>query len=296
MNRAELLVVGDASWDTTTLVDHVPAPDEKVMTSALVEDVGGVAANSAVAAKVAGVLTRLVTVLGDDAAGDDCVRRLEESGVDVHADRDSDRTARALVLLDGSGEKRLVLAPGNTFYPNQRRCRDLDLGDVTWLHTAAYDRAAAALLVRRCRAAGIRWSVDLEPATLDEGLPALSEVLTGAEVVFCNARALQMLDGHVARLLDMGVHAVVVTRGPDGASLLTLEGQHTVAAAVRPHDVVDTTGAGDCLAGSYVARVLSGDTRDDALRYAVTAASLSCTGLGARPTYPLPVTVCGSIE
>ena len=43
------LFAGDVSLDTTVVVAHVPEPDEKVHSSALVEDVGGVVTNAAIA-------------------------------------------------------------------------------------------------------------------------------------------------------------------------------------------------------------------------------------------------------
>lgn len=290
---ATVLMVGDTSLDTTMLVDAVPAQDEKVLARRLVEDVGGVAANSAVAAAVAGASVRLETVLGADAAAVECVRALRAAGVEVHAERDSDRTARALIVLDGCGEKRLILAPGSRFYPDARRCDAVDLSGVGWVHTAVYDAAAAKRLVARCRRAGIPWSVDLEPATLGEGLPALTDVLDGAAAVFCNARAASLLGYRAAeQLFAAGVRQVILTAGRDGATLVTAAGSHSAEpVAVADGEVVDTTGAGDCLAGSFVARTLHGDAAIDALGYAVTAASLSCAGVGAHPTYPAPATV-----
>jgi ribokinase len=49
-----------------------------------------------------------------------------------------------------------------------------------------------------------------------------------------------------------------------------------------PVEVVDTTGAGDCLCGTLAARIAAGDTLDVALERAVAAASLSTTTPGAR--------------
>lgn len=284
MTTPLVLVAGDTSWDVAARVDHVPTPDEKVFTSQLMEDVGGVAANAAVAAALAGAHVRLATAVGDDRAGADCLRRLADREVSVDA-KVSGITTRVFVVLDGDGEKRLILAPGSRMYPTSTYCETVDLTDVAWLHTAAYDRSAASVLVDRCRRNGIPWSLDLEPATLVDGVAALSSVLDGASVVFCNERAAHLLGDHpVAALRGLGVRAVVLTKGRQGADLVT--GTRTVHAAAPPlSEVVDTTGAGDCLAGSFVAQVTSGVPYDDALAYAVTAASLSCTALGGQSAY-----------
>ncbi|HEX6444105.1 MAG TPA: carbohydrate kinase family protein [Streptosporangiales bacterium] len=285
MTTSTVLVAGDASWDVTTRVDHVPGPDEKVFTSQLVEDVGGVATNAAVAAALAGAAVRLATAVGDDRAGGDCMRRLGERQVTVDA-QVSGVTTRVFIVLDRAGEKRLILTPGSRMYPPESYCESVDLTGVSWLHTAAYDRAASTVLVGRCRGAGIPWSLDLEPATLVDGVTALAPVLDGASVVFCNERATHLLGDHpVAALRALGVRTVVLTRGRQGADLS--DGARTErVAAPRLAEVVDTTGAGDCLAGSFVAQVSNGARPEDALAYAVTAASLSCTALGGQSAYP----------
>lgn len=285
MTTPTVLVAGDTSWDVTARVEHVPGPDEKIFTSQLAEDVGGVATNAAVAAALAGADVRLATAVGDDRAGADCLRRLADREVSVDA-QVLGVTTRVFVVLDRDGEKRLILAPGSRMYPTNSYCEDVDLAGVSWLHTAAYDRAAATVLVDRCRRTEIPWSLDLEPATLVDGVSALTPVLDGASVVFCNERAAHVLGEHpVNALRALGVRTVLLTEGQRGAELATGAGTEHVPAPPLP-EVVDTTGAGDCLAGSFVAHVAGGVPYGDALAFAVTAASLSCTALGGQSAYP----------
>ena len=159
------------------------------------------------------------------------------------------------------------------------------LDDIGWMHTAIYDPAAAQALIERCRIAGIPWSIDLEPASFTQGIASLAPHLAGAAIVFCNGRAADALGGDAAtRLQAMGVRAVILTEGPHGATWC--EGstrQHVAAPAVVP---VDTTGAGDCLAGWVVAGLMAGRATNLVLADAVHAASLSCTRPGAQLSYP----------
>jgi 2-dehydro-3-deoxygluconokinase len=53
-------------------------------------------------------------------------------------------------------------------------------------------------------------------------------------------------------------------------------------------DAVDATGAGDCFAGSALARIAAGDSIWDAARYANAAAALATTGFGAVAPLPRP--------
>lgn len=286
------LFVGDVSLDTTVLVDHAPDPDEKVVASGMVDDCGGVVANATVACHLAGQRSQFLGATGDDMAAGICRTRLAGRGVAVRDVPVTGPVTRALITLGTDGEKRLVLARGVSMYPPASACEAVDLDGVAWVHTALYDIEAAVVLTARCRRAGVPWSIDLEPATLDGGLDPIASCLRGAETVFVNSRAAALLgDSPDEVLLDAGVRSIVRTGGPDGARWHGAgghgaSGRATVLAPGLERSVVDTTGAGDCLAGSFVAERLQGEEPATALSYAVLAASLSVTGLGAQGSYP----------
>ena len=56
-------------------------------------------------------------------------------------------------------------------------------------------------------------------------------------------------------------------------------------------DAIDTTGAGDAFAGTFIALLDKNAPLPDALRLAVAVGSLACTGAGAQPSYPYPPAV-----
>jgi ribokinase len=284
---ADALFVGDVGLDTTLVVDHVPAADEKIVSDFWAEAPGGVAANASCAARLAGARSRLVCQVGDDRAGRACLAALDDAGVAVTAAVVPGSTGRAIIVLDADGEKRLVLVPGVSLYPTLKQVRDADLDGVRWAHTAPYELQAATALAERCRIAGIPWSLDLEPATLAGGLEALDACLDGASVVFCNQAAARLL-GHPAeqRLLGRGVRSVVLSRGSDGATWVDPQDRWDVAAPALDAAVVDTTGAGDCLAGWFVGATIAGSPPPQALAAATAAASASCTRFGAQASYP----------
>jgi ribokinase len=280
------LFAGDISFDTTVLVDHVPEPDEKVLTTEFVEDVGGVASNAAAACQLAGVPATLLCSLGNDQAAATCLANLTRRGVTVRHESVHGPTTRALITLERHGEKRLVLATGVSMYPTTARCRSVPLDGVGWIHTAVYDAGASAALIERCRLAGIPWSIDLEPATLTGGLDALASTLHGTAVAFVNTRAAAVLGPDPERaLFAAGVRAVVRTDGAAGARWCVPGEQTTVPVPAAVTTIVDSTGAGDCLAGSFLAQRLLGHEPLAALRYAVTAASHSCGRLGGQSAY-----------
>jgi len=279
--------VGDVSFDTTIVVDHVPAPDEKVHTELLVEDVGGVVANAAVACALWGSDVRLHCAVTGDTASVAALAALKARGIDVRETVVPGATSRAIVLLDPAGEKRLVLLPGATMHPPQEAVAGLDLDDVDWVHTAAYGGAATRSLLQRCRDQGVDFSLDLEPATLPGSSAELRVLVDGARAVFVNERSAARLGADGTDLLRRHTAEVVETRGPRGAVVSTAAGRWWVTAPA-PLRVVDTTGAGDALAGVYVAFRRRGAAPVDALRAAVDVATASVSGLGAGASYPGP--------
>jgi ribokinase len=288
-NRTALFV-GDIGQDTSLRIPHVPGPDEKVVALEAHEAAGGVVANAAVACHRAEASSRLLCATGDDLVGSIVVKSIRTSGVEISSTERPGPTCRALIVLEPSGEKRLVLVPGVSMYPSVDEVGAADLHDVGWVHTAAYDHAAAAALAQRCRDAGIPWSVDLEPATVPRDLLDMRQILYGADTVFVNTQAAGDRPEPIETTLrGWGVRSVVLSLGSQGARLITDGIDEQVAPPPGyglPDSIKDTTGAGDCLAGWYVAERLRGVAALAAVRAAVAAATLSCLRIGAQQSYP----------
>jgi ribokinase len=292
MTTPRVIFVGDVGIDTTVLLDAIPAPDEKVVAHELHEATGGVVANAAVAAARAGARVAFLTTVGDDIAGRSIPVRLSDLGIDVEVEPSAKASCRALILVDRGGEKRLILAPDAAMYPSIRAVDAIDLGAAAWLHTAAYDRRASARLIERCGSAGVPVSIDLEPATMPGGLPDLYTHLAGCRTVFINERAAAVIGSDaVSRISDLGVREVVETLGPRGVRLHHDGATVSIEPPQIDAPVVDTTGAGDALAGWHAARRAAGDSAVESLRLAVTAASLSVRRMGAAASYPGPAEV-----
>jgi ribokinase len=285
-----LLVVGDAGLDLTVTVDHRPGTDEKVLARAAERGPGGVAANTAVAAAQLGMPTRLVARVGADAFGTEVLAGLKARHLDVSlvaVDRES-ATYYSIALVDPSGEKALVVIPGPGLYPSLEQVDGVSLARVNWIHTVPYAPSVAARLAARARTKGIRVSVDLEPATLDAGLQGLEPILRSADTVFVNTRAVAALGGNetdvIEALRSLHVSVVVLTRGEAGCRVWN--GSQILSIPAFPVRTIDTTGAGDSFAASYICARLWDYGMGDAAEFASVAAGISCTGLGAQSALP----------
>ncbi|MFE7974343.1 carbohydrate kinase family protein [Streptomyces shenzhenensis] len=283
---ATALFCGDIAFDVALRVARFPDPDQKTHAFENLVSAGGVAANSAVACARQGIDTALLAVVGDDVFGTYSREFLAARGVDVTGVTTAPgRTALSVCTLAEDGEKRLVYTSSVSQYPPLERVRGADLAGVDWIHTSCLHPEGAAVLAERARAAGIPMSIDLELLALAHGMDALAPTLSGAAVVFINeqtAAAIGDVPGFSAR---HRLKSVVRTGGLRGAALTY--GFDEIAVAPPPADrIIDTTGAGDCLAGVYIARFLSGADPHAALRAAVASATYACGHLGAQGGYP----------
>jgi fructokinase len=94
-------------------------------------------------------------------------------------------------------------------------------------------------------------------------------------------------------MLALGPHVVLLTRGANGAVVISAGGAETTAVEAPAVEVVDTIGAGDAFGGGFLARWRAEDHDRDALknhaqvveatRYAALVAALTCAKPGASP-------------
>lgn len=170
--------------------------------------------------------------------------------------------------------------------------------------TLAISRSAAATTraaVDRIRAAGgvLAFALNVRPR-LDPPLDAIREMAEAADVVFASTddldecfatRDVRLAATHILRRPE---DVLVVTDGARGATAVQLAGTSSTAApTVR---AVDAAGAGDCLAGAFLAARHSGATVARALQLGVVAGALSCTRRGCAASYPQWSDVLGDAE
>lgn len=270
-------VVGGINQDVTVRVGRRPVPGETVVGDGPVTSAGGKGANMAVAAARAGADVTLCGAVGDDAAGREQVDELVAGGVDVTrvAVRSDHATGTALIVVTPDGENAIVVGTGANA-------------------TLSDDEVAAA-----CAGAAVvlaQTEVGARPVEVAAGTPGIRLVLSPAPVVPLAPEVLALADPVVVNEEEAtelagaadaatvraatGARSVVVTLGAAGAEVADADGVRRIPSPAV--DAVDTTGAGDVLAGTLAAALADGSSLDDALTAAVAAAAESVQHAGAR--------------
>jgi sugar/nucleoside kinase (ribokinase family) len=248
-----------------------------------------------------GTTTGIVGVVGDDPFGDFMLRRLQQRGVDISLVRTvrGGRTGSSVILVrrDDVGDRQILTDPG---VMPELLASDLPvsaLGGVRHLHIGSWFLHSGAVrdlpdLLARVRTLGVSTSLDPNDDPAQRWRSHLERALPHVETLFCNeAEALGVAaaagwsgrgtsDGAARYLLELLAPGgtVVLKRGPEGAFAHTAD--RTLHVAAPPADVVDTVGAGDCLAAGFLHGRLRGADLDEALRLAVASGTLStrCSG------------------
>ncbi len=268
-------------WNATAWVDSIET------------SLGGNGANTAMAIASLGVPVRLLAVIGKDEPAARVLEPLRAAGVDVSlVSRADGPTPTTVVLINPAGDRMFLHRPGVSAIafndpvelPAEvvAGCRYFHLGNAFALPRM---RRNAAETLRRARAAGLTTAMDAGWDALGRWLDDLGPALPHTDLLFVNEEEALKLTGAAeyapaaARLLELGAGTVVVKRGGAGCSVFDARGRIDAPAYDVP--VVDTTGAGDCFAGGFLAALARGLACNDAARVANAAGALNVERVGA---------------
>jgi ribokinase len=301
-----VIVVGAINVDLVVAAPRLPGPGETVVGGGLQTFGGGKGANAAVAAARAGARVRLIGAVGDDDTGAAALAELRNEGVDVSdvAVLAGESTGVALIVVDDHGENQIAVGSGANAaitVDHVERCLAAVLPSAgSVLVSTEIPPAAVAAAVEAATSAGV--VCVLNPAPV---LPVVAELLSRGPIVTPNASELHDLmrllgdDGASAedaasQVAAISRQSVVVTQGADGVLLAT--GDSVVHVPAPTVSVRDTTGAGDTFNGVLAARLAAGDDLSMAVPYAVAAAALSVTEVGARGGMPTAAAIQASLR
>ncbi len=235
---------------------------------------GGAALHVALAASRAGLVAAPISVIGGDLEPllDD--RRL--AAVDLVSVKVVPETSCTFHLsYDQNGQ----LAAAESDFGAAAKLTDhalSALGRYDHYHVCCRRPLHAALILRRLVSKACRFSADFYLTSAADLIPAVAALLPKASIVFVNTAEFSVLADamNVARL-----PAIVISNGPRLVTLLRL-GQ--VAAELQPPNamVTEVTGAGDALAGTFLAATAQGFADAEALRMAVSAATMAIRDSG----------------
>ncbi len=283
--RFDLIGIGECMVEF-----HATAP--LASATQFVKGYGGDVLNALVAACRQGSRTAFVSRVGDDPFGAGLLAAWRGEGIDIsHAPLVAGENGVYFISVDAAGERSFTyrragsaasLMDGTVDEDFIAATRCLLLSGITQAISPGA-RAATLAAARIARRNGVTVAYDpnhrprLWPA-IDDARAACAEILPLVDILLPSLPAdADILPGPAGTLAPH----VAVKLGEVGCQVW-VDGQCTAVPPV-PARVVDTTGAGDCWNGSYLAALLRGSAPVEAAVLANTAAAAKLAHRGAVP-------------
>lgn len=290
--NARVLVVGDVMLDrywhgmSTRISPEAPVPVVNVNQT---EDRPGGAANVALNMSALGCRVSLVGVIGNDEAGEILQRSL--AAAKVHTDFQISVTKPTVTKLRViSHHQQLLRMDFEDKYGPEDSCDFIVkverlIADVDVLVLSDYAKGSlhdCSSLIALAHKAGVPVLVDPkgDDFTRYRGADVITPNFVEFETIVGACASEEEIVAHGETLMaGLGLHALLVTRGEHGLSLLR-PGQPELHLPARGREVFDVTGAGDTVIATLAAAVASGQSLPEATALANIAAGIVVGKLG----------------
>jgi len=265
LNKDDADVSVDLDTGRQTL--HMPFGQKLPYNEVVVLNAVGNSPNAAVSAKRLGLKTGLITNLGQDRNGKDCLEALRHEGVDTEFVKLHEGKFTNYHYVLRYGPERTILIKHEKFpytLPHfsvpPRFIYFSSIGD----HGLPYHYEIAAYVK-----ANPETKLVFQPGTfqIKLGYTELKELYEATEIFFCNKEEAQQIlnttEQHVPTLLralaELGPKLPVITDGPHGAYVIDSSNQAWhMPMYPDPADPIDRTGAGDAFASTFTAAIALG--------------------------------------
>ena len=279
-----VLVCGNAVYDI------LARPVDRIQYGATIaiddvsQQLGGNAGSTSYTIAKLGVPVSLSTLVGRDPAGDSVLGSLRAAGVDLSLVQYVNApTSIAISLINSAADRALLYLLGAA----SAEFADFAIpSGATHFHLAAvyrmrHLRTEAPRFLKKARDAGLRTSLDAQWDTQGEWMKVLAPSLPFTDYTLLNEDEALHLTGssdpenaaHVLR--ERGARHVIIKLGPRGC---WADGTYLPGHRV---EAIDTTGAGDCFSGGFVAAMERGLSTVDAARMANAVGALAVQRVGA---------------
>eukprot|EP01135_Chromosphaera_perkinsii_P011706 Nk52_evm29s2474 gene=Nk52_evmTU29s2474 len=311
MAKYDVCVVGSTNVDLTSYMDRMPKPGETMHGRKFVMSFGGKGANQCVMAAKMGGKTCMITKLGKDTFGKDCMENFKSVGVATEgvliSENTESSTGIASIYVDASGMNSIVVSPGTNFEltcAELDNCLELIRNSEVVVCQLEIEWEVSLQALRMGRTNGAVTVFNPAPATkdLDTEFFKVSDIFclneTEAEIITGLPVATDAETEAAAKaVLAKGAKVCVMTLGERGSLIASFGEQgemYTLRVPATPVKCVDSCGAGDSFLGAlayYLAKTnpasrLSSASLEETVRKSGQIATISVQKAGAQSSYP----------
>ena len=259
-----------------------------------IQNPGGKGDNQVIAsARVGGDVT-FIGAVGDDNYGELLKKNLEENKVKTHMKIVPDMSSQiATILIDESGENRIVIVPGANNFVDKKQINDnfdiIKECDIILMQLEIPMETVEYVVDKFYELNKIIILNPAPGAELSDNIIKKCTYLTPNEneiglITKMPYDTIDNIKSAAKCLFDKGAQNVLVTLGEKGAYLKNKNDD--IIIPTLKVKALDTTGAGDCFNGVFAACLAMGKNAIEAIKYANVASSISVTRSGAVPSLP----------
>ena len=281
MNK-NALFVGLNVIDIQFFVDKFPTSNQKIKTAPPYINVGGPAANAAIAFSFLGGNTTFVTCVGSNAFTSYVYGEYEKYSVKLHdivEKNDVDPVIATVITTTNSGERSIISS-----FPSQVSVPDNLIEYINWddLGIVVVDGFYPEIAIPVCEAAREKNI----PVVYDGGSwkPSSPEMLPHIDIAICSEQFFPPACKEISDVFDFlrskGIHKIAITRGEK--SIYYSEDKSINSIPVDHIDSIDSLGAGDIFHGAFSWFYLKNNNFEQALKQASKVATFSTLFKGPR--------------
>jgi sulfofructose kinase len=279
----DVLCVGNASYDIVFSVNKHPSSDEKCFANSYFSCGGGPAANAAVTVSKLGLKSAFIGYLSADNFGEQQRYELRKANVNIeYIAVGPNPLPISSIYVSPDGHRSVVNYKGTPDFLPADFANEAQLLPRVLL-VDGHEPYVSAELAKSMKV--LRVPTILDAGSVHEGTKHLidkvnyiiaSEKFAQDYTGFTDERALERISAHAPN--------VIITRGNKDLLWKNVNG----SGQMKPFPIkaVDTTGAGDVFHGAFAYGLAQKMQWGERIKFAMAAAALSCTQMGARPSIP----------
>lgn len=286
--KRKALIIGSTAVDVIIEIDSLPKTGDDVNTKSQILKVGGCAYNVASMLSYLSKDFDLLSPVGMGYYGDFVNQTLLHNDFSTPLNRVEEDNGCCYCFVEKNGERSFVCHRGAEYIFRDKFFKNIDPMDYDIIYFCGLDITSNSKdpIVRfledsRKTHDSKHQTIFFAPGPQIESIPksilekifALNPILHLSESEF---EVLTNTFGSTTVLLKMTKSPLIVTRGADGATLITMTDNcidevHIPAQPVK--NVIDTIGAGDAHAGSVISCMLDGQSLPESISFANTMAA-----------------------
>ncbi len=257
---------------------------------------GGSAANTIIAVSQLGGQSFYSCKIANDETGDFYYKDLESNGVVTNlgdGSRPEGTTGKCMVFITPDADRTMNTYLGITETFSIENLVESEISDSKYLYIEGYlvtsptGKAAAIKAKEIAEKNGVKTSITFsDPGIVGHFKNQFDEIIgNGVDLLFCNEEEALSYTGetdikNAFEKLKSVAKSFAITQGPRGA--LIYDGEKEIDVLTNKVDAIDTNGAGDLFAGSYLYGITNGHSVSESAKLACSASSKLVTQFGAR--------------